>query len=259
MATRQITVTLGTIGATAGPFNISDNVLGVIAMNVTRSELLAGYVVSSDVNATSITVTSIGVCTNSTTIYLSTPTPFPTFTPTPTGGPTATPTPTPTATPVALVAQFDSNYTGYSNICGSGGKVWSRLIAPAGSTVILNLNAYHYINNIAVGAASACISGVVYETSLPAIAPANGSSVISATATVLAANIPNYLSTFQVATITMPGTGYQDLILVYTTKNLTTNFTSGQARLSIYSVNGTIMSPAPGISTGYICSDSGFC
>jgi len=62
MPTTQVTITVNTIGADCGPFTITDNVLGTIASGVTRSNLLDGYIVNADENATSVTVTSTGVC-----------------------------------------------------------------------------------------------------------------------------------------------------------------------------------------------------
>ena len=78
MPTRIATVTISSIGTDAGPFNISDNLLGVIASGVTRTQLLAGFNVNTDVNSTVITVASTGICTNTLDIFLQTPTPSPT-------------------------------------------------------------------------------------------------------------------------------------------------------------------------------------
>lgn len=68
MPTIAVNINLTTIGTGAGPFTISDNVLGVLATNVPRTSLLGNYVVNADTTATQITVTSTGECTNAITI-----------------------------------------------------------------------------------------------------------------------------------------------------------------------------------------------
>jgi hypothetical protein len=62
MATDQVTILVDVIGADCGPFTITDNVIGTLASGVTRSNLLAGYIVNADETATTVTVTSTGVC-----------------------------------------------------------------------------------------------------------------------------------------------------------------------------------------------------
>lgn len=62
MATTPITVQVNTIGIDCGPFTIADNVTGTITSGVSRATLLGGIVVSADETATSITVSSGGVC-----------------------------------------------------------------------------------------------------------------------------------------------------------------------------------------------------
>lgn len=251
MPTRVATVTLASVGYSAGPFTISDNVLGVIATNVTRSQILAGFNVNTDVTSTSITVTSTGVCTNSISIFLSTPTP--TVTPTPTA--TVTPTPTPTATPVPTM--FDANYTGYLNICGQGGKVWTRLIGTPGSTVDVEVYGQHYVLSISGG--SACISGRLSTTSLPQSTPPEGTLLTQVAATVLSTNVPSFISDTSTTTITLPASGFQDLILVYRTTNLTSGFSNGSVRATIVSVNSVPVTNGDFIQTTYACSDAGIC
>jgi hypothetical protein len=65
----SITLTLGTpLGSDLGPnFNLTTNVGSVTPSTATRSELLAGKIVSVDDLATNVIVTSIGTCTNSIT------------------------------------------------------------------------------------------------------------------------------------------------------------------------------------------------
>jgi hypothetical protein len=108
MPVQSVLVTVSSIAASEGPFKIYDNVLGLLATGVTVVQLLAGYLVNSDITATSITIVSDAPCNTSLIIPItypptptptSTPTPTPTKTPTPTPTPTKTPTPTPTPNP----------------------------------------------------------------------------------------------------------------------------------------------------------------
>lgn len=253
MPTRPVTVLLGTIGASAGPFNISDNVLGVIAMGVTRAQLLAGYVVNSDVNASSIVVKSVGPCTNSITITLPTPTP----TPTPTPGPPATPTPTPTPTPVIQSVFFDTNYTSTSDICGEGGRAWTRLTGPSGSIVNLTVDIYHPVMGLI--SSTGCIRGSLYETTLPSINPVTGSLLTTAYDSIDVAFVPAILTNNNTVSVTIPASGYKDIILVYRTTNLLNNFTNGYATAYISAFNGSPVSNGPFITAIYGCSDSGTC
>lgn len=62
MPTEQVTIQVDTIGTDCGPFTISDNVIGTLASGVTRTNLIDGYIVNADETATSVTVTSTGVC-----------------------------------------------------------------------------------------------------------------------------------------------------------------------------------------------------
>jgi hypothetical protein len=253
MPTRQITVTVTGFGATTGPlYNISDDVLGLLASGVTRSQLISGYNVFSDSNSTKITVTSTGVCTNSLDIILATPTP----TPTPLPGPTFTPTPTPTPTPVPV--GFDPNYSGFSNICGEGGKAWTRLIGPVGTTVELSLNGFQFITSTTSGT-SVCIYGGLYQTSLPSVAPVTGPLIADISATINVSSLPYYLTNADTTTITIPGEGYRDLLLVYTTKNIGSNFSNGRFSATITAINSSPISGGDLIYTWYACSDSGVC
>lgn len=68
MPTVAVNINVSTIGLDAGPFTISDNVLGVLVTGVPRTSLLANYVVNADDTATQITITSTGNCTNAITI-----------------------------------------------------------------------------------------------------------------------------------------------------------------------------------------------
>ena len=245
MATKAVTVIIASIGASAGPFNISDNKLGVIAMNVSRASLLAGYLVNVDTTATVVTVQSIGSCTTSININLTTPTPTPT--------PTITSTPTVTPTPTQAPIYFDSNLTSTSNVCGSGGRIWSRLVGPATSTVELTLTSQHFVTS--VNSVSASISGILYGTTLPSSNPTLGSVVLSTADSASYLEIPTVLQETKAATVTIPSSGYIDYILVYRTNNLASNYTNGQATLTVTKVNTVPVSNGGSISTGYVCSD----
>lgn len=251
MPTKSITVTIASIGSSAGPFNISDNVLGVVAMNVSRSQLLAGYSVNVDTTATVVTVTSIGACTTSLTLNLATPTPTPT--------PTATPTPTVTPTPTQNPIYFDSNFTNTANVCGgnpsnTGGKIWSRLVAPAGTTVEITVKAEQFITS--VNSVSASISGILYNTTLPSANPPKGTIVTSSYASILYTDVPNYISDTEVATVTIPAEGYQDYLLIYNTNNIASNFTNGEVRATITKVNGVSVDNGGSLATSYNCSNT---
>jgi hypothetical protein len=213
---------------------------------------LAGYDVNTDVNSTIISVQSTGLCNNSLDIILATPTP----TPTPTPGPTATPTPTPT--PTLAPIEFDPNYTGYSNVCGQGGKAWTRLVGPVGSIIELTLNGFQFVTSTTSGT-SVCLYGGLYETVLPSTAPATGTLIADVSATIGVASLPYYLSNSDTANITIPAAGYKDILLVYTTKNVGSNFSNGRFSATITGVNGSPVTGGDLIYTWYICSDSGVC
>lgn len=251
MPTRPVTVTVSTLGASTGPFNISDDVLGVIAMNITGTQLQAGYIVNTDVNSTTITVSSIGSCSNSLNIILPTPTPIPTTTPVPTS------TPLPTTTPTPIPVYFDSTYTGYSNVCGQGGKAWTRLTGPSGSQVQISLYGQHLVSG--VQGASACFYGSINETILPSPTPSVGIELLAVSSSILAANTPGTISKLDTYTITIPSIGYKDIMIVYRTTNLTSNFSSGNLTATVTAVDSVARSNADFIATTYACSDSGFC
>ncbi len=251
MPTRPAIVTVSTIGNSAGPFNISDDVLGVIAMGVTAAQLQAGYTVNTDSNSTLITVTSTGTCTNSVSIIL--PTPTPTVVP-------PTPTPTiilPTPTPTPLPVYFDTAYSSFSNVCGQGGKYWTRLTGPATAVVQITLTGRHSV--VGIQGPSACFYGSLNNTTLPSTNPATGLELLSVSSTILAANVPNTITNSNTVNITIPNTGYKDIIIVYRTTNLTTNFSGGELKAQITAVNGTPIVNGNFIITTYACSDSGNC
>ena len=68
----NITLKLNTgLGADLGPnFNLTASTGVVTPSTATKTELLAGKVVAVDLAATSVTVTSIGNCTNALTITI---------------------------------------------------------------------------------------------------------------------------------------------------------------------------------------------
>lgn len=249
MATTPVVIKLTTIGNSAGPFIISDNVQGVLAMGITRAQLLAGYTVNVDTAATTVTATSTGTCTNSIDFTLPVPTPSST--------PSVTPTPTPSATPnVSFQALFDPNYTSNANVCGDGGRVWSRLTGPSGSTVQLTLSVIQGITN--VSGSVACIEGVLYETTLPSSYPTPGTMISGVSGSIGSAFVPYFVSDTDTVNVTIPASGYKDVMLVYKTNHLTSNFTNGNFTVQITQYNGTSVS-GDLLSTNYLCSDSGPC
>lgn len=67
----NIELKLSSAGIDAGPFTITNNLGDVLATDVTKEELIAGYNIEgvSD-DSTSITITSSGLCTNSKTLVV---------------------------------------------------------------------------------------------------------------------------------------------------------------------------------------------
>ncbi len=66
----QVTLAAGLGGNLGVSFVLSANVGEVVPSIATKSELLAGKIVSVDNSATRITVTSLGTCTNSLNITI---------------------------------------------------------------------------------------------------------------------------------------------------------------------------------------------
>ena len=75
----QVLIEATSIGGNAGPFTITDNLGNTIATGVTRSQILAGYLATVNDAATSINLISSGICTNTTNISITPPTPTPTL------------------------------------------------------------------------------------------------------------------------------------------------------------------------------------
>lgn len=119
---KTILISVNNIGSSAGPFNISTNVDGIVASGITAIQLKSGYYVVVSMDATVVYVVSTGVCQTDITIQIDpvatqtttpgltnsatatptqtkTPTPTPTITTTTTQTPTATNTPTSTGSP----------------------------------------------------------------------------------------------------------------------------------------------------------------
>jgi hypothetical protein len=148
MSLQTILITVTTIGSNATLFTISDDVLGVIATNVTSNELLSGYTTQCDTTATLITIDSNTPCSSTLVIPIGsvTPTPTPTNTATPTNTPTETPTPTPTVTetstptPTPTMTQEQLNIyfaTACSTTPGSGGTVNANLLTGTTGTTFV--------------------------------------------------------------------------------------------------------------------------
>jgi hypothetical protein len=101
----QITISATSIGGNAGPFAIYQNFDAYVTpvdTGITRTQILAGYVVTVNDATTTVRLISSGTCTNSTDISVIYPSPTPTVTP----SITPTVTTTPSATPIITVNWF---------------------------------------------------------------------------------------------------------------------------------------------------------
>lgn len=274
-----------TEGLAEGPFDLYYDVVSPatkIASSLSRQTLLDGYAVTGiSILATKILAVNLDPdCLNTesydlpqitptpTATLTATPTvtqtPNPTSTPTVTVGPTATPssTPTPTGTPTPTpttptpVIYFDTAFSGQDPSCDGQGSAYSRLTGPSGSVVVLDLLVYHYITGIE-SSPSACIAGEVFATTLPSASPVAGTSLGQATATTSVA--PALVSDSTQITITIPISGYKDLLLEYVTNNLTSNFSGGSARLKVITVNGTNVLDGDSITATYSCTNYSSC
>ena len=272
-----------TEGLAEGPFELYYDVVdsaNIIASGLSRQTLLDGYSVTGISNtATKILAVNLDPdCLNTGSYDLPqitpTPTPTPTKTVTPTITPTQTitptltitstvtstptPTPTPTLTPTPAVpaVYFDTAFSGQDPSCDGQGTAYSRLTAPSGTVIILDLLVYHYITGIE-SSPSACIAGELFATTLPSTSPVAGTSLGQATATTNVA--PALVSDSTQITITMPVSGYKDLLLEYTTNNLTSNFSGGSARIKVITVNGTNVFDGDSITATYSCTNYEAC
>ena len=116
----QVLVTLNSgQGGNLGPnFTLSANTGTVTPNTATLTQLLAGIYVTVDNAAISVTITSVGTCTNSLVLNL-----YSTTTIAPTTSTTTTaPTTTTTASPVVKIS------TDYTILCGGGGNIVSDII-----------------------------------------------------------------------------------------------------------------------------------
>ena len=143
MALQTVIVTVSNIGINAGPFTITDEVLGVVATNVTSSQLIAGYTIIGDSTSTYILVTSEPPCNTELYIYYVTPTPTATETPTPTA--TVSPTPTSTSTPTPT-----SSVTPTSTPTSTSTPTPTATVTPT-STPACDCIRYHLIGPVGVG------------------------------------------------------------------------------------------------------------
>jgi hypothetical protein len=278
-----------TDGLAGGPFDIYYNVVdpsNLLASGVSRQDLLNGYdVLGVDNSAVSILVTNMDLdCLNTGSYLLPGPTPTPTVTATPTATKTSTPTPTPTQTPeitstatstptlslsptstatptpsvevIPISVYFDSFYYGQDSSCTGQGVVYSRLTAPVGTVVELQLIASHFVTGIDVYP-SACISAILYETTLPAATPIPGIVLTGLGAATSTA--PALISDASTVSITIPASGYKDVLLHYSTKNLLSNYSDGEARLTITAVNGDPVVEGDYIVATYSCTNLESC
>lgn len=280
-----------TEGLAEGPFNIyydAVDVSKILASNITRQQLLDGYDLLSVGSITSILITNTDPdCLNTGSYVIPTPEPsptptatptltstatatptltltrsvgsIPTSTPTPTRTvtPTATPTLTPTTTTPAPQVRFDPVYSGADSSCSGFGKAYSRLTAPSGSAITLRLSVSHYVNGIISGQTKACIYGEAFKTTLPAASPPQDLSLVGVGASTT--TVPASLSDSLTANITIPASGYYDLLVIYRTQNLSSNFSAGSATLQVISVNGNTVTGGASITATYGCSNSGAC
>jgi hypothetical protein len=279
-----------TSGLAEGPFNLYYDVVDVanlLASGVTRDELLNGYDLLgvSDGAVSILLVNTDPDCANTGSYVIPGPTPTATVTPTNTPTPTNTATPTytytatttptvtatgtlmptptptntntPTGTTPPVVIYFDSAYGGSDSTCNDGsGVAYSRLTGPSGSVIEYTLRLSHYITSIVIGQASACISGEVYSTSLPSSNPSASIALISASA--VTATAPITMTAASSASLTIPAIGYVDLLVLYRTQNLGSNFSAGSGTLQITKVNGNIVS-GDTITATYSCTNVGAC
>jgi len=122
----QITISATSIGGNAGPFAIYQNFDAYVTpvdTGITRTQILAGYVVTVNDATTTVRLISSGTCTNSTDISVIYPSPTP------------TPTVTPSATPVANIIywSFSQTQSGVSfSITKNGSSVVSRTTSDSG-------------------------------------------------------------------------------------------------------------------------------
>jgi hypothetical protein len=130
MATTAVTIQINNIGTDAGPFTIADDVLGTLATNVTRLQLLGGYVVNADETATEVTVTSAAPCSSSIVIPIDS---------VPCGGPTPPPPPPPppgNCKQYVLINVTDTGYIKYLN-CTSEETEY-QFISTTGNVTLTN-------------------------------------------------------------------------------------------------------------------------
>lgn len=278
-----------TSGLAEGPFSIYYNVVSpstILASGLSRQDLLDGFdVYEVDSSATKILVVNLDPdCLNTGSFDLPSPTPTPTVTATPTATPTQTLTATPTTTPnvtstatptptqtltrtltatptptttVSIPAvYFDTSYSGQDSSCDGQGTAYSRLIAPAGTVIELELLVYHYVTGID-SYGTACIAGNAYETTLPSTNPVPGTAIVGGGASTSIS--PALISDSATVSITMPASGYKDILLYYVTNNLSTNFSDGMARLKVFSVNGNNVLDGATISATYSCTNYDNC
>lgn len=272
-------------GLAVGPFNIymNDTTGGnLISSGVTKGALLDGvqvtltsgqdltlvYFVLKNMDPECLnSVSIIAPATTTTSTTTTTTTGIPTTTTTTTAPPTTTttttipPTTTSTTTTTTTVGiptvYFDSNYNGVLSTCaGDGGKTWSRLTGPVGTVLTMTLSVNHYVTWLATGAVSACATAFVNETVLPFVTPTYGTQL--STTTVTSTAVPSVITNNTTFSITIPAGGYKDLMLRYFTQNLGGNYSTGQARLQVTTINGTAVIGDAIVAT-YPCTIIGVC
>jgi hypothetical protein len=109
------TLTYASLGASTGPFDITDQDGNVIASGVSKAELLAGKSLSLGSSVTSIKVASTGQCTNFETIVL--------------GAPATTTTTAAQSTGNVAKIKFNDQTTSTSDCPGGGGNTFYNTVA----------------------------------------------------------------------------------------------------------------------------------
>jgi len=118
-------------------FTLAANVGVVVPSTATLSELLAGKPVIVDNGATSVTVTSLGVCTNALVLPISTTTSTTTIPPTTTTSTTTTSTTSTTSTTTTTtLPPADHYYFAEAYNCGGCSFAFNTYVKMAGAGVI---------------------------------------------------------------------------------------------------------------------------
>jgi len=159
---QSVLVTLTTAGVDSGPFNIYSNADGYavpVATGISRTTMLAGYLVSVPDAATIIKVLSTGVCDTDDFIPISLTTTTTSTTTSTTSTTTSTSTSTTTSTSTSTTTSTTTSYC-QSIGAGTGCKNWNIIAGPSGAVVqVINcsgVNSNVTLNSNATGNLCAC-------------------------------------------------------------------------------------------------------